>query len=171
MRKIENPKEYRENMRSVFVKLLEGNEKKATNLEIGIYNYTIKESEKNKIIKDWTNEYFVLIYNDRCRSIYTNLKRNPELITQVNNGTYTAKQLAFMTHQEFNPAKWEPLIQEKIKRDKIKYETQQDAMTDTFTCKKCKSKKCSYYQLQTRSSDEPMTVFVNCLDCGARWRG
>ena len=39
-----------------------------------------------------------------------------------------------------------------------------------FTCSKCKSNKTSHYEKQTRSSDEPMTVFVQCLNCGKRWR-
>lgn len=39
-----------------------------------------------------------------------------------------------------------------------------------FTCRKCKGTKTSHYALQTRSSDEPMTIFVTCLTCGARWR-
>ena len=45
-----------------------------------------------------------------------------------------------------------------------------EASTDTFTCRKCRSKKCTYYQMQTRSADEPMTVFVTCLDCSTRWK-
>jgi transcription elongation factor S-II len=44
------------------------------------------------------------------------------------------------------------------------------ATTDLFTCKKCRSKQCTYYQLQTRSADEPMTTFVTCVNCEARWR-
>ncbi len=39
-----------------------------------------------------------------------------------------------------------------------------------FTCRKCKGTKTTHYALQTRSSDEPMTVFVCCLTCGTRWR-
>ena len=30
--------------------------------------------------------------------------------------------------------------------------------------------KCTYYQLQTRSADEPMTTFVTCINCGNRWK-
>mgnify|MGYP001186892887 FL=1 len=44
------------------------------------------------------------------------------------------------------------------------------ATTNIFTCKKCGKKKCSFYQLQTRSADEPMTTFVNCLVCGSSWK-
>jgi transcription elongation factor S-II len=39
-----------------------------------------------------------------------------------------------------------------------------------FQCKRCKGTKTSHYSMQTRSSDEPMTVFVCCLTCGNRWR-
>jgi transcription elongation factor S-II len=39
-----------------------------------------------------------------------------------------------------------------------------------FQCRKCKGTKTTHYALQTRSSDEPMTVFVCCLGCGNRWR-
>ncbi len=44
------------------------------------------------------------------------------------------------------------------------------ATTTTFTCGKCKQNKTTYRQLQTRSSDEPMTTFVTCLNCGNRWK-
>jgi transcription elongation factor S-II len=39
-----------------------------------------------------------------------------------------------------------------------------------FTCKRCKGTKTHHYSMQTRSSDEPMTVFVTCLTCNNRWR-
>ena len=39
-----------------------------------------------------------------------------------------------------------------------------------FKCGRCKSKKTTYYQMQTRSADEPMTTFVTCLECEKRWK-
>ena len=36
------------------------------------------------------------------------------------------------------------------------------ATTDQFQCGKCRKRQCSYYQMQTRSADEPMTTFVIC---------
>ena len=39
-----------------------------------------------------------------------------------------------------------------------------------FQCKKCKSRKTTYYSLQTRSSDEPMTNFITCIECKNRWK-
>jgi transcription elongation factor S-II len=42
--------------------------------------------------------------------------------------------------------------------------------TDMFKCGKCKQRKTKYYQMQTRSADEPMTTFVTCINCGNRWK-
>lgn len=42
--------------------------------------------------------------------------------------------------------------------------------TGIFKCGKCKSTKTSYYQMQTRSADEPMTSYVTCGACGNRWK-
>jgi transcription elongation factor S-II len=39
-----------------------------------------------------------------------------------------------------------------------------------FKCGRCKSIKTTYFQMQTRSADEPMTVFVSCLNCGKNWK-
>lgn len=39
-----------------------------------------------------------------------------------------------------------------------------------FQCGKCKNKKVSYSQAQTRSADEPMTTFCECMVCGNRWK-
>ena len=75
-----------------------------------------------------------------------------------------------MTHQELNPEKWTEMIIAKSKRDKNKFEVNIAAATDTFTCRKCKSNQCTYYQMQTRSADEPMTTFVNCLVCSNRFK-
>ena len=44
------------------------------------------------------------------------------------------------------------------------------ATTDQFQCGKCRQRKCQYYQMQTRSADEPMTTFVTCVNCGNRWK-
>jgi transcription elongation factor S-II len=44
------------------------------------------------------------------------------------------------------------------------------ATTDQFQCGKCRQRKCTYFQMQTRSADEPMTTFVTCVNCGNRWK-
>jgi transcription elongation factor S-II len=168
MYKISDPELFRKNIVSKIKDILE-NEKDSINLEKGVFNYAIRESGNRKIIKKWENPYFVQIYIDRLRSIYINLK-NKELLQQIKNGELTPQNVAFMSHQEMNPKTWKSLIDEKIKRDANKYSNNLQASTDMFTCKKCKSKKCTYYELQTRSADEPATIFVTCLDCGKNWK-
>ena len=166
---IKNPETFRENISKKFHLLLE-DEITSTNLEKGIFNFTIKEANTRKIIKKWENPLFSQLYIDRLRSVYINLKNNELIIQQIKNKELSPKILASMTHQEFNPEHWKDYIEKKIKRDVSKYSTNIEASTDMFTCKKCKSKKCTYYELQTRSADEPMTVFVSCLDCGAHFK-
>ena len=167
-RKIENPELFRKNIRAKLAVYFE-KEKYAINLEKGVHNWALKEATNKKVVKKWDNPFFVQIYVDRLRSVYINLK-NDDLIKGVNNGEIKSQDVAFMTHQELCPEKWEQLIKAKIIRDKNKFEQTIEAMTDRFTCRKCRSKKCSYIQLQVRSSDEGITTYVTCLDCGQRMK-
>ena len=141
----------------------------STNIEKGIFNWAIQHASKNNIVKKWSNPFFVTLYIDRLRSVYINLKK-PDVSSAVISGNIKSQEVAFMTHQEICPDKWKKLIEDKKVRDKQKYEPNIEASTSNFTCNKCKSKKCTYYQLQTRSADEPMTTFVTCLECGKRWK-
>jgi transcription elongation factor S-II len=169
MRTVDNPSEFRANIVSKLCDII-GDNKITINLEKGILNYSIDVSNKQNIVKKWDNELFVIIYTERLRTIMVNLQKNKTLLSKIKNKEIKSHKLAFMTHQEMNPEKWKPLIEDKKIRDKNMYNPQIDANTDNFTCGKCKSKRCSYYQLQTRSADEPMTTFVTCIDCGNRWK-
>jgi transcription elongation factor S-II len=165
--KIDNPEKFRSNIKQMLNDILK-DEKNSNNLEKGIFNYSLKESDQNKIVKKWDNKKFVQIYINRLRSIVVNLKG--ETLEHIKNGTIKPHIVAFMTHQELAPEKWAKLIEAKTKRDLNKCETNLSAATDTFTCRKCKGNQCTYYQLQTRSADEPMTTFVTCLLCSARFK-
>jgi transcription elongation factor S-II len=168
MRKIQNQDEFRDNVRLQLNKMID-NDVKSKNIERGIYNFALKECSDRKVVKKWDNPYFTQLYLDRLRTIIINLK-NIELLENVKNGTIKSNALAFMTPQEMNPQKWEGYIVRKMQRDKYKYETNIEAATDTFKCRKCHGNKCTYYQMQTRAADEPMTTFVTCIDCGNRWK-
>ena len=69
-----------------------------------------------------------------------------------------------MKPDELIPEKWEHIKMKKYLKDntKINYE-------GLFKCERCKGKNTSYYQLQTRSADEPMTTYIQCLNCNFTW--
>ena len=144
--------------------------KKATNnLEKGVFNYTIKECTHKRMVKKWENPVFVQIYIDRLRVVFNNIDC-PVIVNGLTTGEILPQAIAFMTHQEFQPDKWNPLIEKKIKRDASKCDKKVGASTDMFKCSKCQSKNCTYYEMQTRSADEPATIFVTCLNCDKHWR-
>jgi transcription elongation factor S-II len=164
---ISNPDVFRNNIRIKINEKL-NNENASKNLEIGIYNYSLKEANNRKVIKKWDNKFFVQIYIDHLKSILNNLNSN--IIQEINNNNIKPHSIAFMTHQELNHEKWAHFIEAKSKRDKNKFEVDMAAATDTFTCRKCKGNKCTFMTLQTRSADEPSTIYVCCLNCNARWK-
>ena len=173
MYEIDNPQEFRNNIVEKLTELME-NKQLGKNLEIGVYNYAIRESTWRAVVKKWENPYFVQLYIDRLRSIYLNLTNLGELKEQLKDNTLKVKEFAFMTHQEMDPDNWRDLIEIKKKRDESKY-TNTIKISSDFTCSRCKKNgaqadQCTYYQLQTRSADEPMTTFVTCLNCGKRWK-
>ena len=168
MRKITDSTKFREGVRKEIAKYLP-QKHYASNLEKGIFNWSIREADNKNVVKKWENVYFVQIYIDRFRMIWVNLK-DKDVIDKINSKKIRPHELGQMTHQEIAPEKWEKLIQEKKEKDENRYAPKLDGNTDMFTCRKCKSNKCSYYQLQTRSADEPMTTFVTCVNCGNRWK-
>ena len=151
------------------------NKNKSRNIEIGIYNYSIKKARENYITRKWENKKFKSLYINKCISIYSNLKKdtyieNKMLLNKIQNNEIKTKELANLKNHEIFPEYWKEKIDEKMKRDQLLYEMKPTSMTDAFMCRKCKKRECSYYEVQTRSADEPMTVFVTCLNCKSRWR-
>ena len=144
-------------------------------IERSIFNYTIELSNEKNIKKQWKNPYFKNLYLSKIRSIYSNLKsdsyiQNNNFKQRILNNDIDPTQIAFLSAYDIYPENWKKLFDEKTRRDKIKYEFKPEAMTDAFKCKRCGSRSCSYYEVQTRSADEPMTQFVNCLECNNRWK-
>jgi transcription elongation factor S-II len=168
MYKVTNPEKFREHISDKLFEII-NNRNIVSNLEKGLYNYSLDAATKKKIVKKWENQYFVQIYLDRVKSIFINLT-NESLLNKIIEKKIKAHELAFMTHQEMNEERWKALIELQQIKEENKYAPKIEASTDDFTCFKCKSKECTHYQLQTRSADEPMTTFVTCIRCSNRWK-
>lgn len=104
----------------------------------------------------------------------SNLKdpKNPQLRTSFIKNIRSAEEIAKMTPAEMASQELKDLVTKLDKENLLDHQVavNQGTETEMFTCGKCKQKKCTYTQLQTRSSDEPMTTFVYCMHCGNRWK-
>lgn len=149
-------------------------------IEQSIYNYTIKRSLEKDIERNWTNKVFLNIYLLKTRSIYSNLYKesyikNENLLHKLKNKTIDATNIAFMSNMDLYPENWEKILEKKSKIDKMKYTHKKASMSSSIKCSRCGGCQTSYYQIQTRSADEPMTQFRSCLDefgigCTHSWK-
>ncbi|RLV92124.1 Transcription elongation factor S-II [Spathaspora sp. JA1] len=113
-------------------------------------------------------------YRNKLRSFTMNLrnKKNPELRDRLLTQQISASNFIKMTPNEMAPEALKKEIEKLHKQNLFDAQgaTEKRAVTDRFTCGKCKHKKVSYYQMQTRSADEPLTTFCTCENCGNRWK-
>lgn len=168
VKSVPEPDKFREEIRKYIFSKIE-DEKITANIEKSIFNFSIRKAGKMKVIRKWNNESFVLIYLNKFKVIFHNLKNNL-IVEKLKLNVMKPHEMSFLTHAEMLPEKWEQQIKDKNLRLENKFFPKIEASTDNFTCGKCKSKACTYYQLQTRSADEPMTTFVTCTFCGHRWK-
>jgi transcription elongation factor S-II len=144
-------------------------------IEKSIYNYIIKISKEKNIMRSWDNEIFTSLYISKIRSIYSNLKKdsylqNNDFLDKIKSNIIDPEKVGELSIYDIFPDNWKELLNIKSKRDKLKYELKPEAMTNLFKCRKCGSRETSYYEVQTRSADEPMTQFITCLTCENRWK-
>lgn len=157
----------------VFSKLLEytnGDEKYAKNIEVSIFNWTVRKYPTNA---SWENKVFKEAYKLR----FANVKRaltEGNLFDRLSKKTIKAKDLVKMDPDCLVPngpyaTALAVAVQREldIEKQKAKLDEEYEGI---FKCRKCNSKKTTYYQLQTRSADEPMTTYVTCMDCDNHWK-
>ncbi|KAI8384944.1 transcription factor S-II, central domain-containing protein [Radiomyces spectabilis] len=113
-------------------------------------------------------------YKSKIRSLALNLKSksNPTLRESVVSGELPVDKLCTMSVEDMASeeakARDRKLAEEALFKARGAGSAQ--AETDMFICGKCKKRRCTYFQMQTRSADEPMTTFVTCVTCGNHWK-
>lgn len=105
------------------------------------------------------------------RSKSHNLKENVKLCEDVYCGRVDPSKFVEMSASDMKSDELKNKDEVAIKDGLLASQVAKVAAeTDMFRCSRCKERKCTYSQLQTRSCDEPMTTFVHCTVCGNRWR-
>lgn len=144
-------------------------------IENVILYLTFQESTKKEVMKHFENPLFEHIYQMIARRIIGNLQpscyvQNKDLFQKIKNGDLMIEHLRTMGVMELAPSLYNDLRNRQLLREQSQLEGNKALATNRFQCNRCHKRECTYYELQTRSADEPMTIFVNCLNCGKRWR-
>jgi DNA-directed RNA polymerase subunit M/transcription elongation factor TFIIS len=144
-------------------------------LERGIFNATLEDAKRRNIRCVWENSEFGVLYDVVARRTISNLDpksyvNNGRLLGRLKDGEFKPHDVPFMNFSELYPEKWGMMIETAIKREAKMLEVDKSMATDMFKCTRCGKRQCTYYEMQTRSADEPMTQFIRCLNCGKNWR-
>ena len=144
-------------------------------IEKGVYNYSIDKCVLCKTVPIWQNNDFVNIYINKIKSIFLNLNpntyvKNTNLIENIKKNIIQPYDLAFMDIYKLFPEIWADIIDEKTKTEKMLRDSLEESASDLFKCPRCHKSKTIHCEVQTRSSDEPMTTFITCLECGKKWK-
>jgi transcription elongation factor S-II len=159
-----------------------------TNLLASARILSITKSLETQILKQTNSEKTITTeYRTKVRSLFQNLKSNSSLRQNLVAGVLSVERLTTMTSEEMASDERREENQKLQERNifNAKGAAPKNATTNEFMCGKCKQRKVSYYQMQTRSADEPMTsispslfstmglidvAFCRCEVCGNRWK-
>ena len=121
----------------------------------------------------WDNPNFSSIYKQKFLSLQHNIRNNSQLKEKIVTKKLKPLEVIEMRPEQLDPnGKYAKVLEKRIHREMRKEALTKEAKNQEgfFTCNRCKSKKTTYYQLQTRSADEPMTTYVSCLNCDKNWK-
>lgn len=130
-------------------------------IENAILNKCIQDAQRWLVDIDWGTPAFKEMYRSRAMSLYASRKLADSM---------TPEEFVNTTEVDRHPERWVEPLKKIAELDKALYSRKTTANILMY-CSGCKRKSnCDYYQLQTRSADEPMTTFVTCLECDKRWK-
>ena len=116
-------------------------------------------------------------YTNRALEIISNLKdeKNYDFRDKIIKGEYKPEDLATMDVFEMvNKNKKKEIqqnIEDNINSVRSDWDEKHTKVTEgVYKCFKCGGKKTTQHEMQTRSADEPMTIFIHCVTCGNRWK-
>lgn len=144
------------------------------NIEDTIFKKSMETATIEEIRKSWESQAFRDVYFAVARRIIGNLNpnsyiQNKNLWLRFITNELSLEEIAKQNYYELCPENWQQMVDRQGKKEQIQLEGDFSRATNKWMCHGCKERKCTYYELQTRSADEPMTIFIHCLNCGKRW--
>jgi DNA-directed RNA polymerase subunit M/transcription elongation factor TFIIS len=130
-------------------------------IEHAILNKCVNDAQRWLIDIDWESHTFRELYRSRAMNLY---------VARKLADTMSPEEFVNTSEVDRHPERWMSRLKDVAEKDKALYNRKTTASAQMY-CSGCKRKtNCDYYQLQTRSADEPMTTFVTCLECDKRWK-
>ena len=133
-------------------------------IEKGLFEFSLNYIKTSLL--EWLE--FYPVYMDKFYEICENLDMNNEkinnrtLLPALLEGSISAQTVPFLKMYQLHPLRWKHIIDKNNLRDLTLYTVN---TTDEFKCGRCGERKHTYYITQTRSADEPATVFYTCINC------
>jgi DNA-directed RNA polymerase subunit M/transcription elongation factor TFIIS len=151
--------------------LNEVDETLARDLERGLLAYTKQTLIARKVRRErwyWDDIVVRRVYLRRYRMMMHNLHA---LHALIRNNDVAPCEAAFVDHQRLRPDLYEPILHTLERREKLTQlvdtnEEETSRQEGLLQCQACRSYRTTYVTLQTRSADEPETIFVRCFQCG-----
>ena len=143
------------------------------NLEIGTNNWAINKSLKMRQIPAFDNRKHTERYKQKFLELKKCLQFSPDLKKKLLNKELKTSMVFDMQPNHMWPGgPYDKRLQASIERamkKEVSIVNEKD-YKGLFKCAKCREYKTTYYEMQTRSADEPMTVFVTCHICDITWK-
>jgi DNA-directed RNA polymerase subunit M/transcription elongation factor TFIIS len=136
-------------------------------MERSLMEYTKKECMNRKIQElRWSDVRVRRLYIRKLRMLLNNIS---PLIRVMDSHDVTAERSAFVSHQDLRPDIYDPILDVMERREKfsiLNYAEEEEGYEGLLKCDNCGSKRTTYVTLQTRSADEPETIYLKCFSCG-----
>ena len=144
------------------------NKKKMLNDDKPIFMYAKMLHDTKYKYEHLYTVYVLVLYKQKARSIISNLENVPGLRDRINNDNAVLKSFPYLSDTDIHPILYEPILKAKQKREVATHLFYNDDQEHgLFKCDKCMSMNTTNYQVQTRSADEPMTIYITCKNCGS----
>jgi DNA-directed RNA polymerase subunit M/transcription elongation factor TFIIS len=148
---------------------------KALFIEGVLHDFVTRDFEHIPVNVQWDHEQVRKSYRNKLYEICSNaLLQHSTMKSELVSSQSTEDIIRVLEkdHKQFAKALWEDLMNKQQVTEKVEEELFLESQIECFRCKKAEkySRNVETTQVQTRSADEPMTVFCVCRGCGQRWR-